>query len=29
VRIERIETYATEEVPLVRIRTDDGGEGWG
>jgi L-alanine-DL-glutamate epimerase-like enolase superfamily enzyme len=28
-RIERIETYATEEVALVRIRTDDGGEGWG
>jgi L-alanine-DL-glutamate epimerase-like enolase superfamily enzyme len=24
-----IETYATEEVALVRIRTDDGGEGWG
>jgi L-alanine-DL-glutamate epimerase-like enolase superfamily enzyme len=28
-RIERIETYATEEVALVRVRTDDGGEGWG
>ena len=28
-RIEAIETYATEEVALVRIRTDDGGEGWG
>jgi L-alanine-DL-glutamate epimerase-like enolase superfamily enzyme len=29
VRIERIETYATEEVALVRVRADDGGEGWG
>jgi L-alanine-DL-glutamate epimerase-like enolase superfamily enzyme len=29
VRIERIETYATEDVALVRVRTDDGGEGWG
>ena len=28
-RIERIETYATQEVALVRVRTDDGGEGWG
>jgi len=28
-RIEQIETYATQDVALVCVRTDDGGEGWG
>jgi L-alanine-DL-glutamate epimerase-like enolase superfamily enzyme len=27
--IVEVETYATRDVALVRVRTDDGGEGWG
>ena len=28
-KIQSIETYSTREVGLVRVRTDDGAEGWG
>jgi L-alanine-DL-glutamate epimerase-like enolase superfamily enzyme len=28
-KISRVETFATEFVSLVRVRTDDGAEGWG
>lgn len=28
-RIRSIETFATQSVCLVRVRTDDGAEGWG
>ena len=28
-RVAEIETFATREVALVRVRTDDGAEGWG
>jgi L-alanine-DL-glutamate epimerase-like enolase superfamily enzyme len=29
VKIEQLETYATRDVALVRVRTGDGGDGWG
>jgi L-alanine-DL-glutamate epimerase-like enolase superfamily enzyme len=29
VKIDRIETYATPHVAVVRVQTDDGAEGWG
>ena len=28
-RIDKLETFATEDVAFVRLTTEDGGEGWG